>query len=132
MQPKAYALTALAGGAGLFATVVSANVLVDPHAIFGTGLFGRSPNANDRYEHFNAYLANVQRYDGLLFGSSRASGFDRDELSLRMNGVSFANFSVVGGMLSDYLPVLEFVLRKKSARREPLRAIFLFLDADAF
>jgi hypothetical protein len=132
MQSKAYALTALAGGAGLFATVVSANVILDPYVIFGTGLFGRSPNVNDRYEHFHDYLANLQRYDGLLFGSSRASGFDRDELSLRMKGVSFANFSVVGGMLFDYLPVLEFVLREKRTRREPLRAVFLFLDADAF
>jgi hypothetical protein len=132
MQSKAYALTTLAGGVGLFATVVSANVILDPYAVFGTGLFARSPNANDRYEHFNAYLANFQRYDGLLFGSSRAGGFDRDELSLRTKGVKFANFSVVGGMLFDYLPVLEFAVREKRARGEPLRAVFLFLDADAF
>src|SRR6476619_8657248 len=107
MQAKAYALTTLAAGAGLFATLVGANLILDPHAVFGTGLFGKSPNSNDRYERFITYKTNSGSYDGLLFGSSRAVVFSPDELSTRMNGTHFDSFAVNGGSLFDHLPVLE-------------------------
>src|SRR5689334_23116094 len=116
----------------LFAAVVGANLLIDPQAVFGTGLFGRSPNANDRFERLRDYEADPSRYDGVLFGSSRAFVLPVAELSRRLDGAHFANFAVVGGMLTDFVPTLEYVLRDKILRGERLRTVVLQLDVDGF
>jgi hypothetical protein len=68
----------------------------------------------------------------VLFGSSRTRAIPTEELSRRTNGVTFANFSVVRGMLPDFLPALEYVLADKANRRQRLRAVFLLLDIDTF
>ena len=130
MQPRTYALMMAAVGLGLFLIVAAANLLIDPVNVFGTGLLPRAPNANDRYERVVAYRAEPGTYDGLAFGSSRAGVIPLDDLSRRMDGVNFASFVVVGGMLLDHVAALEFVLRDKAAKREPLRAVFLLLDVD--
>jgi hypothetical protein len=47
-----------------------------------------------------------------------------------MGGATFANFAVQFGLITDDLPVLEYVLGEKAAKQERLRAVFLLLDAD--
>ena len=46
--------------------------------------------------------------------------------------MTFANFSVIRGMLPDFLPALEYVLADKAKRGQRLRAVFLLLDIDTF
>jgi hypothetical protein len=130
MKARTYALTLIAACAGVFLAVVGANLMIDPQGVFGTGLFGRALNANDRYARVVAYQAAPDRYDGLLFGSSRAFDLPLDELSRRMNGATFAKFAVVGGMPIDHVAALEYVLRDKAAKGRRLRAVFLLLDID--
>jgi hypothetical protein len=130
MRPRTYALTMTAAGAGLFLAAVAANVIIDPQAVFDTGFLPRSVNGNTRYLSVAAYQAAPERYDGVLFGSSRA-GLPLAELSQRMNGVTFLSFAVSLGMLTDHVPMLEFVLRDKIARGKRLRAAILLLDVDA-
>ena len=132
MYPRRYALTLATIGAGLFLAVVGTNVIIDPQAVFGTGLLPRSWNANDRYHRLVAYQAEPDAYDGLFFGSSRAQAFPLEEISQRMNGVNFASFAVTQGALMDHVAVLEFVLRDKVLRGRRLRAVFLVLDTDSF
>ena len=100
--------------------------------MFGTNILPRSPNFNYHYRNLAAYDAAPDRFDGLLFGSSRAQATPPAELSRRMNGVTFANFSVIRGMLPDFLPALEYVLADKAKRGQRLRAVFLLLDIDTF
>jgi hypothetical protein len=130
MQPRTYALSLMTFGAGLFIAVVATNLAVDSQGVFGTGLLGQPLNPNARYQRFVAYAAASDRYDGLLFGSSRALDLPVEQLQ-RMDGATFANFAVQFGLITDDLPVLEYVLRDKAAKRERLRAVFLLLDADA-
>src|SRR5712691_3421804 len=127
MHPRTYALMAVAAGASMFLALVGTNLIIDPQGMFGTGLLPRTINANERYERFVAYRAAPDTYDGLLFGSSRASIMPLDEVSRRMNGVKFASFAVAGGMLSDHLPVLEFVLREKARLGQRLRAVLMLI-----
>jgi hypothetical protein len=47
-----------------------------------------------------------------------------------MAGVTFARFSVSFGRITDFLSMLEFVLRKKAESGTRLRAVFLLLDVD--
>jgi hypothetical protein len=130
MRTRTYALAMSAIGCGLFVAVAAANVIIDPQKVFGTGYWSLSPNENDRYQKLLAYQRAPARYDGLFFGSSRAFVMPLDDLSRSMDGVSFASFAVVGGMVVDHLATLEFILRDKAARGERLRAVFLLIDAD--
>jgi len=130
MQSRAYAVAIAAIAAGVFLAVITANLMLDPQAVFGTGLFAGSPNTNSRYRRLVAYQAEPARYDGLVFGSSRARAIPRHELSRRLDGIAFADFAVDFGSIADHLPALEYVVKDKAARREPLRAVFLLLDVD--
>jgi hypothetical protein len=132
MHPRTYALAAIAAGAGMFLALVATNLIIDPQAMFGTGVLPRTLNANERYVQFAAYQASPGTYDGLLFGSSRAKIMPLDELSRRMRGVKFASFAVAGGTFSDHLPVLEFVVREKAKLGQRLRAVLLLIDIDEF
>src|ERR1700674_5019154 len=130
MLPRTYALTFVTLAAGLFLAVVGMNLAIDTQGVFGTGLLGKPLNPNVRYQNFVAYAAASDRYDGLLFGSSRAFDLPVEPLQ-QMDGATFADFAVQFGMITDHLPVLEYVLREKAAKHERLRAVFLLLDADS-
>jgi hypothetical protein len=132
MKPRTYALTLILGAAVLFVSVVAANLLINPQGVFGTNVLPRSPNINHHYRNLAAYDAAPDRFDGLLFGSSRALAVPTAQLSRRVNGVNFANFSVIRGMLPDFLPALEYVLADKAKRGQRLQAVFLLLDIDTF
>lgn len=132
MQARTYSLAALSVAFGLFAGVAAVNLLVDPEAVLGTGVLGKPLNFNDRYLSMEAYEADPDRYDGLLFGASRGNVIPQDLLSELMGGATFANFSAIGGQIIDHVAVLEHVLRTKAARGKRLRAVFLLLDVDLF
>jgi hypothetical protein len=123
-------LALAASGAALFAAVAMTNLIIDPQFAFGTGLIP-SPFTNDRLTRFAAYQAAADSYDSLLFGSSRGRLISRDELGNRTNA-RVADFTIGGGMMSDHLPVLEFVVRQKASRKRKLKAVLLLLDIDNF
>src|SRR5262249_38047873 len=93
--------------------------------------FPLSTHGNSRYAHLTGYREAAQQYDGLLFGSSRANTMSGDDLSRRFGNVHFAVFAMDSGTIADHLPMLEYVLRDKTARHESLRAVFLLLDIDS-
>jgi len=132
MPSRTYALSLITVMAGLFLAVVSINLIIDPEAVLGTGLLGRSQNPNDRYLKMRAYLAAPDRYDGVFLASSRGGVVPLDELSRRMDGATFADFAVFGGQIVDHLAVLEYIVGSKAAQGTKLRAVFLLLDADFF
>ena len=101
--------------------------------MFGTNVLPRTPNLNYHYRNLAAYDAAPDRFDGLLFGSSRARATPPAELSTPCRrGDTSRSFSVIRGMLPDFLPALEYVLADKAKRGQPLRAVFLLLDIDTF
>jgi hypothetical protein len=132
MQVRTYVLRLMAAAFAAFACVAAVNLIVDPEEVFHTGLVGASANPNDRYMRYYDYASGAERYDGLLFGSSRSRAVSLKGLSARMNGATFARFSVSFGSIIDYVPMLEYVLRDKDRRGERLRAVFLLLDAEDF
>jgi hypothetical protein len=131
MRPRTYSLALGGGAALLFLTVAAANLLTDPQGVFGTAVFPIITE-NHRYSRFLEYQRSADTYDGLIFGSSRAGGISRDDLSQKMGYVNFANFSVDVALMTDHLPVLEYVIKQKMARGLPLKAVFLLLDLDHF
>ena len=132
MHPRAYAITLSACALSLFLAVAGTNLVIDPMGVFGTKFLRRSLNANDRYARLADYQAQPDRFDGLLFGSSRSQVISREELSRRLGGVTFANFGVVGGTLTDHVAVLDYVLRQKGATGRRIKTIFILLDPDSF
>jgi hypothetical protein len=132
LRPRSYAVAAITIGFAGLLTVMAANVLIDPQGVFGTGVFVPVVNANLRYLDLMAYKVAPDRYDGVLFASSRGEAFDRDLLAQRLGVHAVANFSVPAGLMTDHLPALEYLLRDKAARGTHIAAIFLLLDADLF
>src|SRR5205814_5115745 len=98
MNTRRYALRLISLPMVAFLAVVATNLIIDPQAVFGTGVFGITLNANSRYLTFANYRAASDKFDGLLFGSSRALAISSDELSQHTKGVNFARFVVNGGM----------------------------------
>jgi hypothetical protein len=131
MQPRAYAITLSASALSLFLAVAATNLMIDPTGVFGTKLLPPSVNYNDRYATLVEYQSQPDRFDGLLFGSSRSRAISRDELSRHVGGVTFANFRVNAGMLTDHVMALDYVLHQKAAKGQKIKAVFILLDPDS-
>jgi hypothetical protein len=131
-QARSYVIATITMAAAWLVATMAANILIDPQFVFGTELVGNHFNANVRYRVFREYEAAPDRYDAVLFASSRGNVFDRTLLAEQLGVRTVANFSVPFGLVTDHLPVLEFLLRDKAARGGRLAAVFLVLDADFF
>jgi hypothetical protein len=127
-----YVIATIAVATFWLAATMAANILIDPQNVFGTNLVRTHPNTNFRYGALRDYEADRDRYDAVLFASSRGNRFDRALLAQQLGVGAVANFSVPFGLLTDHLPVLQFLLRDKAARGGRLKAVFLVLDADFF
>lgn len=132
LRPRSYVIAAVAIGVACLFGVMAANVLIDPQGVFGTGLFVPVADPNLRYLDLKAYQAASDRYDGVMFASSRGEAFDAQLLAQRLGVHAVARFYVQAGQMTDYLPTLKYMLRDKASRKTHLAAIFLLLDADWF
>lgn len=132
MNARRHGLILILGAAALFASTVAANVATDPENVFGTKLFPPTSNLNERNHKFLAYRQAARSVDGLLFGSSRANFYDQDALSRKMGVTNLFSAAMSYGMISDHLPLLDYILRDKAAHGGRIKAVFLALDADFF
>jgi hypothetical protein len=131
-RARNYVLATIAGAALWLAATMAANVLIDPQNVFGTDLVRTHLNPNARYLALRTYAADPDRYEAVQFASSRGNPFDRALLAEQLGVGAVANFSVPFGLLTDHLPVLQYLLRDKAARGRRLKAVLLVLDADFF
>jgi hypothetical protein len=132
MQPRVYAIALSAWALSLFLAVAGTNLVIDPMGVFGNKLLPRSLNANERYARLAEFQSQPDRIEGLFFGSSRLQAIPLDVLSRHFAGVTFTNFGVGYGMLTDHLAVLDYVLRQKAAKGQRIKAVFILLDPDSF
>jgi len=133
MRARSFSIGLVVAAAAMAVATMLANVLLDPQGVFGTPLVKAHFNANLRYVNLRNYRADAARVDALIFGSSRGFHFNTD-LATKAMGVERAmNMSVPAGLLTDYLPMLQYVLTDKAATgRKPIKAILLLLDMDFF
>jgi hypothetical protein len=122
----------MAGAAALFASTVLANVVIDPERVFGLGVFPPTPNANERNRKLELYKGDPRNIDALMFSSSRGNFFDFATLPQKMGASNLMSLSVSYGMISDHLPIMEYILRDKAARGQRIKSVLLLLDADFF
>ena len=132
LRARGYVVAAIAVATLWLAATMAANIIIDPQNVFGTELVRTHLNANLRYRALRNYEADADRYDAVQFASSRGNAFDRTLLAKQLGVGAVANYSVPFGLLTDHLPVLQFLLRDKAARGGRLKAVFLVLDADFF
>jgi hypothetical protein len=131
-HPRTFAFALLAGAAALLGATMAVNFTLDPQYVFGTPLARVDENANYRYHRVREYQARRDRVDGLLLASSRGRAFDADLLAQKIGAQAVAKFDVTAGMITDYLPMLEYVLRDKAERGEKITAALLLIDVDSF
>jgi hypothetical protein len=132
LRARGYVVAAIAVATLWLAATMAANIIIDPQNVFGTELVRTHLNANLRYRALRDYEADADRYDAVQFASSRGNAFDRTLLAKQLGVGAVANYSVPFGLLTDHLPVLQFLLWDKAARGGRLKAVFLVLDADFF
>jgi hypothetical protein len=132
MAARTFSLILMTGAFLLFASTMAANVLLDPEGVFGTDLFPHSVNWNERNDSLRRYKQNSSATDGLLFSSSRGSYLDPDLLARNMGVTHLLSLSVSYGLLTDHLPIFEYILRDKAARGQRIKAVVLLLDLDFF
>jgi len=132
LHPRTFAFALLAAALGLLAATMAMNFLLDPQYVFGTPLTRHDENANYRYHRLREYQAQRDRVDGLLFASSRGRAFDADLVAQKIGAEAVAKFDITAGMITDHLPMLEYVLRDKAQRGEKIRAALLLIDVDSF
>jgi hypothetical protein len=118
--------------ATLFLGTAAANVTIDPQDVFRLGLLQRHANPNTRFRRMAEYVENRTAIDGIAFTSSRGGVLDGALLTRKMGASRVLNVVVPYGLMTDYLPFLEFIVGDKQSRGERLSGVFLLLDADLF
>src|SRR5215471_6355850 len=132
MTSRGFSISLLAGSALLFLSTAAANVVLDPEQVFGLGLYSHSANTNERVLSLRQYQRQADSVDGLLFSSSRGKLLDPKLLAKGMGLSHFFSASMSYGMVSDYVPLFEYIVRDKAARAVKLKHVFLLLDVDFF
>src|ERR1700744_1059487 len=132
MTSRGFSISLLAGMALLLLSTAAANVVLDPQAVFGTGLFSRLMNINERNHRMKQYQEQADSIDGVLFSSSRGNLLDPKLLAKDMDLSHFFSASMSYGMVSDFLPILEYMMRDKTKRAIKLKHVFMLLDVDFF
>jgi hypothetical protein len=86
-----------------------------------------------RYYQYQQYNKQASQIEGLVFGSSRSYPIT-DELLQRYlpQRGKFINLAMAFGGMTDFVPMLEYILRDKAQRGEAIRNIVLLLDIDFF
>jgi hypothetical protein len=129
---RTFALSVIAGAGLLLGVTLCANVLTDPQSVFGIHLIAQSADPNWRYLLFKQYQRDPSPVDGIIFGSSRAAYIDGPAFGDRIGSPQVLRFAVPYGLITDHLPLLQYVLNDKRARGEQLKSVLLLLDLDLF
>lgn len=107
--------------------VVIVNLLVDPFAIYGTGIFPRS-----EVNYYEKKLGLFENYDRevecLIIGSSRVLAFDPDVVEGLTGWESF-NFAVPGARTETFYSILQLAIEDYDA---PLKAVIIGVDPESF
>jgi hypothetical protein len=127
---RSFALSVITGASLLLGTTLCANVLTDPQGVFGIDIIAADPNW--RYLLFKQYERDASLIDGIIFGSSRAAYIDGAAFGDRIGSPQVLRFAVPYGLITDHLPMLEYILNDKKARGEQLKSVLLLLDLDLF
>jgi len=114
-------ITLLVGG--LFAL----NTLIDPYGVFQTSSMPDGPSSNERYLKIEHLKAGNERFEMLIFGSSR-SGMTDPEWVENRTGLNAYNLSVFSGRPSDW----RNMYRAYRQFGEPPKAVMIGVDAMAF
>lgn len=130
MTARTFSLSLLGAFVAIVVATMLANVVIDPEEVFQTNLVPAHSSPNTRYQRLNDYQRDAREVDALLFGSSRASVFDRTTMATLTGAQHVASFALLAATTTDFLAFLEFVVRDKAAHGERLRHVLLLLDPD--
>lgn len=130
MTARTFSLSLLGAFVAIVVATILANVVIDPEEVFQTNLLPAHSSPNTRYQRLNDYQRDAREVDALLFGSSRASVFDRTTMATLTGAQHVASFALLAATTTDFLAFLEFVVRDKAAHGERLKHVLLLLDPD--
>lgn len=109
---KRWLRVASIGCAALALAVPAWNVLLDPHEVFGTGLFRYAADPNERLlkiEHLTEMKGRGEPLNALVIGASTAGAFRITDLEAAFSGHRFYNLAMRSANLREIEQVLTFV-----------------------
>jgi hypothetical protein len=107
--------------------LVGFNVGFDPYGVLGTSSMSHGPSSNERYLKIEHLRGNRDRYEMLIFGSSR-SGMTDPKWVEEATGLSAYNASVFSGRPRD----MQKLYTAYKTMSGPPRAVMVGLDAMSF
>jgi hypothetical protein len=130
MTARTFCLSLLGAFVAIVVATMLANVVIDPEEVFQTNLLPGHSSPNTRYQRLNDYQREARETDALLFGSSRATIFDRTIMATLTGAKHVASFALLAGTVTDDLSFLQYVVRDKAAHGEHLKHVLLLIDTD--
>ena len=130
MTTRTFCLSLLGAFFAIVVATMLANVITDPEEVFQTNLLPGHSSPNTRYQRLKDYQRDAREVDALLFGSSRATVFDRTAIASLTGARHVASFALLAATTTDFLAFLEFVVRDKAAHGERIKHVLLLLDPD--
>ena len=112
--------------AGYFAFVGAMNYVIDPHGVFGSGVFPYDVDLNQRFAKIAFLQRNKAQFNGFIMGASRAALIDPRRLEPYLPGSKFYNLAVALGGPQDHLQHLEYFL----ANGYDVRTLYVQIDLD--
>jgi hypothetical protein len=133
MTSRRYAISLVVVAAVMFIGTIATNLIVDPQGVFGSPFFTGHLNPNMRYARYVSYKRQAADVQGLIFGSSRGYAIDPEVVRhyIPQEG-RYLNVSMPHGLLTDHLPLLEYILHDKDGRGQAIKNVLLLLDLDLF
>jgi hypothetical protein len=123
-----FCVVSLVGFYGGFVLLACLNIVVDPYRIFKVVPMASGYTPNQRFNKIEFLLANPDRYDSFLVGSSKVGLLNPDVASELRPGHQYYNLGVFGGDAVDAL----LMLRHLKAQGVKVREVTFGLDLQTF
>jgi len=102
------------------------NYVVDPFRVFGSNIFSRQIEMNERFVKIDFLEKNNHKFNAYLFGSSRIGVTEPKIVEQYIPNSKFYNFTLSSANLYDYEKYLKFFIEN----RYPIKTLYLQLDLD--
>lgn len=109
-----------------FTLFMLSNLLIDPYDVFGFLNLKNGYDANERYNKIEHLLANPNKYNGYLLGSSKIGLIDPAFVEAVRPHTRYYNLGVFGGHAGDALKMLKAMKQNDVQIKEIIYGIDLF------
>jgi hypothetical protein len=126
MKSQTWSRIIFGGAVTVVVALASVNYVTDPFEIFHSGFYPKPYQINERFNKVEYLIANPNKFNGLMFGSSTIGGTHPKQIEPYYPDSRFYNFTLSNGNMYDYIAHLKAFVRQGL----PLKHVYLQLDIE--